>query len=216
MKKRVLTACLVGVFSFGVATAALAQAGHEEHHPQAAGEPTTASPQSMGMMGGGMGQTGMMRGMGGMGGMMCPMCAKMMGGGMGGETEAMEEMAGMGMMPDMGRMGMMDRSFFLDRVKEFGLNDEQVRKLKEVRQAARADNIRTAAELRIARLELRDLLAGEWKLETAEKLVRNIQKIRGDMEIRFLKAKKEAEMVLTPEQLKMARGGEEELEGLFR
>jgi Spy/CpxP family protein refolding chaperone len=134
--------------------------------------------------------------------------------------EGMEEMPGMtgGMRPMgmMGRMGMADRPFFLDRVKELGLSDEQVRKLKEIRQKARVDSIRAAAELRIARLELRDLLAGEWKLETAEKLVRNVQKMQGDLKVRFLKAKKEAEKVLTPEQLKMAQGGEEELEGLFR
>jgi hypothetical protein len=233
MKKLVLTVCLTGILSLCVAAAALAQAGHEEHHPQAAGEPA-AAPRPMGMtgMGGmpcapgmtgggmpgmGMGQMGMK---GGMGGMMCPMCAQMMGGGMMGEMEGMEEMPGMtgGMRPMgmMGRMGMADRPFFLDRVKELGLSDEQVRKLKEIRQAARVDSIRAAAELRIARLELRELLAGEWKLETAEKLVRNVQKMQGDMKVRFLKAKKEAEKVLTPEQLKMAQGGEEELEGLFR
>jgi hypothetical protein len=231
MKKLVLTVCLTGILSLCVAAAALAQAGHEEHHPQAAGEPA-AAPRPMGMtgmggmpcgmMGGGMpgmgmGQMGMK---GGMGGMMCPMCAQMMGGGMMGEMEGMEEMPGMtgGMRPMgmMGRMGMADRPFFLDRAKELGLSDEQVRKLKEIRQAARVDSIRAAAELRIARLELRDLLAGEWKLETAEKLVRNVQKMQGDMKVRFLKAKKEAEKVLTPEQLKMAQGGEEELEGLFR
>jgi hypothetical protein len=201
MRKPVLTVCIAVVLSFGVAAATLARAGHEEHHPQAAGEPTV-SPQSMEMMRmGGMGTKG------GMEGMMCPMCAQMMAGGMMAEREGMDERGG---------MGMMDRPFFLDRVKELGLGDEQVSKLKEVRQAARADNIRTAAELRIARLELLDLLAGEWKLETAEKLVRDMQKMQGDMKIRFLKAKKEAEQVLTPEQLKVARGGEEELEGLFR
>lgn len=210
MKKLVLTVCLTGILSLCVAAAALAQAGHEEHHPQAAGEPV-AGPQSMGMMGmGGMGMKS------GMGGMMCPMCAQMMAGGMMGEAEGMEEMAGMGMMPGMDRMRMMEHPFFLDRVKELGLSNEQVRKLKEVRQAARADNIRTAAEMWIARLELLDLLAGEWKLETAEKLVRNMQKMQGDMKVRLLKAMKEAEKVLTPEQLKMAHGGEEELEGLFR
>jgi len=192
MKKLILTICLAGALSLAAATAALAQAGHEAHHPRAAGEPV-AAPQSMGMMG--------------MGAMMCPMCGQMMGDGMHGMMEGMEEMHG---------MGMMDRPFFLDRVKELGLSGEQVRKLKEIRRAARTDNIRTAAELRIAHLELSDLLAGEWTVEAAEKLVRNTQKLQGDMKVRFIKAKREAEKVLTPEQLKMARGGEEELEGLFR
>lgn len=212
MKKLVLTVCLVGIFSLGTTVEALAQTGHEEHHPQKSGEPT-AVPQSMGMtgMGGmGMGQMGMM------GGMMCPMCAQMMGGGMMEKMEGMEEVAGMGMMPGMGRMEMMDRPFFLDRPKELGLNDEQVAKLRRIRQAHRTDNIRTAAEMKIAGMELRDLLAGEWTLEAAEKLVRNIQKMEGDMKVRFLRAKKEAEKVLTPEQLKVSRGGEEALEGLFR
>lgn len=219
MKKLVLTVCLAGIFSLGTTVVAFAQAEHEAHHPQAAGEPA-AAPQPMGMMGMGGGMPGMGTGkvgmMQGMGGMMCPMCAQMMGHGMMAEAEGMEEMAGMGMMPDMGRMGMIACPFFLDRTKELGLSDEQVAKLKDVRQAARADHIRTAAELRIAHLELLDLLAGEWTVEAAEKLVRNVQKMQGDTKVRFLKAKKEAEKVLTPEQLKMARGGEEELEGLFR
>jgi hypothetical protein len=59
------------------------------------------------------------------------------------------------------------------------------------------------------------MLAGEWTLEAAEKVVRNVQKMQGDQKVRFLKAKKEAEKVLTPEQLKMARNCQEELEGLF-
>lgn len=88
-------------------------------------------------------------------------------------------------------------------------------KLRSIRQAARADDIRASAELKIARLELHDLLAGDWTLEAAEKLVRNIQKVQGDMKVRYLKAKKEAEKVLTAEQLKKARG-EEELEELFQ
>lgn len=212
MKKLVLTVCLAGIFSLGTTVAALAQAEHEAHHPQAAGEPA-AVPQSMGMtgMGGmGMGQMGMK------GSMMCPMCAQMMGGGMMEKMEGMEEMAGMGMMPGMGRMEMLDRPFFLARAKELRLSDEQVAKLRSIRHAHRTDNIRTAAEMKIAGMELRDLLAGEWTLEAAEKLVRNMQKMEGDMKVRFLRAKKEAEKVLTPEQLNMARGGEEELEGLFR
>lgn len=204
MKKWILSLLSLGIFAVGNVSQALAQAGHEEHHPPTATVP--AQPMGPGGMTGGM--PGM--GMGQMGGMMCPMCAQMMGGGM------MEKMEGMGMMPGMGRMEMMDRPFFLDRTKELGLSDEQVAKLRRIRQAHRTDNIRTAAEMKIAGMELRDLLAGEWTLEAAEKLVRNIQKMEGDMKVRFLRAKKEAEKVLTPEQLKVSRGGEEALEGLFR
>lgn len=92
-----------------------------------------------------------------------------------------------------------------------------MKKLKEIRAACRRDNIRTAAELRITRLELEDLLAGEWAVEAAEKLIRTARKLEGDIQVRHLKAAQEARKVLTAEQLTKAVAGEgAAMEELFR
>lgn len=96
---------------------------------------------------------------------------------------------------------MMDHAFYLDRAVELGLTDEQTMKLRAVRAACRRDNIRTAAEIKIARLDLEDLLAGDWTLEEAEKAIRAIQTRQGDMQVRHLRAIREAEKILTAEQL---------------
>lgn len=115
--------------------------------------------------------------------------------------------------------GMMDRAFYLDRSAELGLTAEQVEKLKAIRAACRKDNIRTAADLRIARLDMDDLLDGSWRVEDAEKLIRSIKKLEGDIQVRHLLAEKEAEKVLTAEQLKKASAAErvdESLEALLQ
>lgn len=109
---------------------------------------------------------------------------------------------------------MMARTFFLDRADELGLQRSQIERLKEFRDACHRDNLRTAAEVKIARLELKDLLEGDWRLDTAEKMVRNIGKLEGDMKVRHLKVVREALDVLTPEQTaKLSAQGS--LESLF-
>lgn len=101
---------------------------------------------------------------------------------------------------------MMDREFFLDRIVELGLSDDQVTRLRAIRNACRQDNIRTGAEARIVRLELDDLLAlDDWTPAAAEKLIRQQQKFEGDMQVRHLQAVAEARKVLTKEQLRRLR-----------
>lgn len=108
----------------------------------------------------------------------------------------------MAMEPDMMRT-MMNREFFLDRIVELGLGDDQVAKLRAIRSACRQDNIRTGAEARIVRLELDDLLAlDDWSVAAVEKLIRQQQKLEGDMQVRHLQAVAEARKVLTKEQLR--------------
>ena len=128
-------------------------------------------------------------------------------------------MMGHGMMG----MGMMDHQaghlFFLDRADELGLSSEQVDKLKTLQTECRRDNIRNVAELKIVRLELADLLVTEnWSLQDAEKLVRKVQKMEGDIQVRHLQALNAARKILTEEQLKQARSGETsgDLESLFQ
>ena len=119
-------------------------------------------------------------------------------------------MMGMGMMDHgMMGMGMMDRqmghAFYLDRADELGLSADQVAKLKVLQSDSRKDNIRNAAEVKIARLELADLLDGkDWSLKDAEPLIRKVQKLEGDIQVRYLQAVSDARKVLTAEQLKQA------------
>ena len=206
----------VCVFGLVTVTGALG-AEHEAHHPAAEEEAAAtatkvqpdaaaqAMPGMMGMMGQGAGMMNMMgqKG-GGMTNMPCldpsaPSSRLHMMGGMLSGRMTMEP----GMMKRM-----MDREFFLDRAGQLGLSAEQVTRLRAIRSACRKDNIRTGAEARIARLELDDLLGrDDWSLDEAEKLIRKMQKLEGDMLFRHLQAAAEAREVLTPEQLETVRSG---------
>jgi len=134
--------------------------------------------------------------------------------------EGMGNMMGPGMSGMMGGMGhQMEHMVFLDRSEELGLSTEQVGKLKAIHTECRKDNIRTAAEAKIVRLELAELLSGDaWKVKDAEALVRKAQKLEGDIQVRHLQAQSDARTVLTAEQLKKVQSGgnADNLEGLFQ
>lgn len=113
----------------------------------------------------------------------------------------------------------MDREFFLDRVESLELTPDQVTKLKNIRSDCRKENIRNAAEVKIVRLDLKDLLNdADWTLKDAEALIRKIQTLEGDILVRHLQAITLARSVLSAEQLqKVTTDGEsEDLEDLFK
>lgn len=95
---------------------------------------------------------------------------------------------------------MMDRIFYLDRSDELGLDAGQVARLKEIRNACRADNIRSGADLKVVRLELEEALQGEWRLKGVEPLLLKIHRIENEIQVRHLRALEEARSVLTAEQ----------------
>ncbi len=214
MKRVLFTAALVSFFIGTTVTSSLAAAEHEAHHP--AGAQSAATTPSQGMMG----QQGKAQ---------MPCMAEqatgskaqmmgMMGNGMG-------DMMGAGMsgMMGNGKKGMMEQRmahmFYLDRAAELGLSTDQVGKLKALHSDCRKDNIRNAAEAKIARLELADLLGNDnWLLKDAEAKVLKVQKLEGDIQIRHLQAVNAARKVLTAEQLKQARSGGNSgnLESLFQ
>ncbi len=109
----------------------------------------------------------------------------------------------------------LEREFFLDRQAELGLTAEQVKMLREIRSACRADNIRNGAELKITRLEFAELIEGNAAPEVSEPLVRKIHTLQGDMEVRHLKARQAALQVLTSDQQEKVKG-DFGLESLFR
>jgi Spy/CpxP family protein refolding chaperone len=107
---------------------------------------------------------------------------------------------------------MMEREFFLDRAEELNLTAEQVDRLGAIRNTCRKENIRTGAEARIARMDLDDLLSQKsWSIKEAEKLVRQMQTLEGDMLVRHLQAVTEARKVLTADQLKKAESGSQDV-----
>ncbi len=225
MKKVLYMAVLVGFFLGASVLTSLAASEHESHHPAAA--QAAATPSSRGMMmqqGAGMNQMPCMAAQSS--GSNSPMMG-MMGGGMGDMMgRGMSGMMDGGGMHDMmqgGQMGMMEQRmehvFFLDRADELGLSADQISSLKAIHVDCRKENIRTAAEVKIARLELSALLSGDsWTLKDAEPLVRKVQTLEGDIHVLHLQAVSDARKVLTAEQLQQAHadGGAEKLESLFQ
>ena len=226
MKKVLYTTVLISFFMGATVLTSLAASDHEAHHP--GGEQTAAPTSSEKMMmpqAAGMGQMPCMTApaSGSMAPMMGMMGGKGMGGMMGAGRSGMMGGQGMHSMMHGGQMGMMEQGmrhmFYLDRADELGLSSEQVNKLKAIQVEGRKDNIRNAAEAKIARLELSDLLSGDtWALKDAEPLVRQVQQLEGDIQVRHLQAVSDAREVLTAEQLNQAYadGGAGNPESLFQ
>lgn len=223
MKRSLYIAALISFFMGTTVLTSVAASEHESHHPMGA---QTAATSSQGMMsqGAGMNQMPCMAApsSGGSSQMMGTM-GKGMGGMMGSGRSGMMSGAGMHSMMHGGQMGMMQHGmrhmFYLDRAEELGLSAEQVNKLKTIHAESRKDNIRNAAETKIARLELSELLANNaWTLKDAESLIRKVQTLEGDIRIRHLQAISDARKVLTAEQLKQvqADGSTGSLEDLFQ
>ncbi|WP_303721789.1 hypothetical protein [Malonomonas rubra] len=154
----------------------------------------------------------------------CMMGPNMMGPNMMGPNMMGPNMMGPNMMgPNMMGPNMMDcrkeHLFFLGQAKELELSEKQIAELKTIHSDCRKENIRTAAEVKIVRLELAELLASDdWSLKDAEDLVRKAQKLEADIQVRHLQAFNAARKVLTKEQLDKARsgGGVKNLEDLFQ
>ncbi len=210
---RVFPVLLSMLLAFG-ATAAFAQdrsdqsaSGMQERMHGMDMQDMQEKMQGMKGMHGMQGMQGMQQGMSGYcpmadSGMPCPHCPKQTGMACPNCTQMQGSAHGMsgGMM-----MGGMDKQFYLDRRKDLDLDKDQIRKLIEIRSNYQAENIRTKAELQLAHMEVVDLITGEdWEMNQVEKLVRQIQELEGDMVLRHLQAKKEAQQVLTQEQRQKA------------
>jgi len=214
MKRVLFTAVLISVFMGGTVITSLAASEHEAHHPARTQSAATSSKQGM------MSSQGMTQ-------MPCMAAAEagsmsqligMMGQGMGDMMGA-----GMGKMMSVGKKRMMGQRmahmFYLNRADELGLSADQFRKLKTLHMECRKENIRNTAEAKIARLDLADLLDGDnWSLKDAESLIRKVQKLEGDIQVRHLQAVSDARQVLTAEQLKQAHADDSagNLESLFQ
>lgn len=92
-------------------------------------------------------------------------------------------------------------SFMLRHREELKLSSEQVRGLERIRGDFRREAIRREAELRVAELDLDQLLEAERvDLEKVEAKIREIERLRGDLEIARVRAIEEGKALLSPEQ----------------
>lgn len=102
-----------------------------------------------------------------------------------------------------GRGGMMRPGFFLRFKAQLGLSNDQVLSLRALRSEHAKQAIRRYANIKIARLELKDLLAEEtWNVPRAEEKIRQISRIRTQARLTRLHALARARDILTPEQRK--------------
>jgi hypothetical protein len=161
------------------------------------------APVQSGMMGQGqMGQSGEARepsaggmmgqgGMSGMGMMGPQMMQQMMRGMMGGGMQGMPE-----------RMGMPSPSQLVSMLKaELGLSDDQAKKLREIFFQALKTGIKQRADLRIAEVELRELLdTDSVEMGQVEAKLKAIEGLRTALRLSLIKAHEQAKAVLTSEQ----------------
>ena len=123
-------------------------------------------------------------------------------GGVKGEKAGHEE--GMPMMGQMGhhRMWMMkaDRRIW-KALSDLGLDENQKKAIKDIRTLARKDAIRKAADIKIARIELREILDKDpVDMGAVEAKLKQMESLRTDLHMSRIKAMEEIKATLTPEQ----------------
>lgn len=114
------------------------------------------------------------------------------------EKEVKRGGMGSGMM-----MGCCKKEFFLCCKEKLELTDEQVKSLKSIKMDFIKADIQKEADLKIAELELKELMAAD-KMDMAkvEKMIKDIHMMKAEKKIAHLKAFEKAKSILTPEQLK--------------
>lgn len=92
-------------------------------------------------------------------------------------------------------------SFMLEHKDALELSAEQVDALEKLRSRFERAAIRREAEIKVARLELDELLdADTVDLEKAEEKIREVEQLRGDEKLSRIRTVEEAKAVLRPEQ----------------
>jgi hypothetical protein len=125
----------------------------------------------------------------------CPMM-----GGRGMMDGRMMEMGDGGMMGEQGSIGI-----YLLCAGELGLNNEQVKKLKDRQSAFLKESIDLRAKLQVSRIELSELLDQDPVNMTAvEKKVRANQDLTATLILAAIRANQDAKNILTPDQRKKA------------
>lgn len=109
-----------------------------------------------------------------------------------------------GQMMEMGNMEMMggDMMCMADG-KKMGLTDEQMAKMKPIHSEMQKKQLRSAAELKIAEIELKEIMeVKEFNLDKAAFAIKKIANMKTIQHLEMVKAMKDMRAVLTDEQFK--------------
>ncbi len=200
MKKAVLTSVLAAaalVLFLSIGAQAETMGGSSMHGGKMLTNPSGSAQQPYGWTGYGMGP-GMMGGMGSgmMGGMGRGMMGGMGRGMMGGMGSGM--MGGMG--PGMMGYGGHGRLQYLQQALD--LSDEQVNKIRSFFTESRKEAIKKGAEIRIANIELRELIRSpKTDMNAVKAKLDEIARLRTALSMARIEKHEKVKSVLTPEQL---------------
>ena len=130
---------------------------------------------------------------------------------MGSGTMGMMEGGGMG-----GHMGMMEPGPMLRMLKtELALSEGQEKQLKDIVYQAAKTGIKQRAEVRVAELELQQLLdADPVDMGKVEAKLKDIEGLRTALRLNLIKAHEQAKGVLSPEQRQKFEGIHDRLPGM--
>ncbi len=98
------------------------------------------------------------------------------------------------------------QGFFLNQAEELGLDAPQVARLDKLKTESQKAVIRKQADLRVAQLELNELLQdANAKRSNLEAKAKKVEELRSGIRLTEFNARLEARAVLTPEQLQKAK-----------
>jgi Spy/CpxP family protein refolding chaperone len=121
-----------------------------------------------------------------------------MGPGMMGNCGMHGNMMGAGMMGDCGMCGIM-----MDRLTDLNLDEQQRTAINAIKSKMMKDTIRKSADMRIAQIELNDLLQQDpLDMKAVEAKMKQLESMRTEMRLSHLKAMEDIKAKLTPEQRK--------------
>ncbi len=103
-----------------------------------------------------------------------------------------------------GKGSMMEREHHFSRMlASLGLDDKQTESIRAIRSKVKKDMVKKRAELEIARIDLRDLLAKDQvDMSAVETMVKKMSGLQTEIRIARIKSMQEIKAVLTPEQRK--------------
>jgi Spy/CpxP family protein refolding chaperone len=108
---------------------------------------------------------------------------------------------GTGMMGD--GMGMDREHYMMRKMMSLGLDEKQMEEIKAIHLNSRKEAIRKKADLEIAEIELREIMAQDpVDLRAAEAKVKQIEALKVGMKMEHIKTMEEIKGKLTPEQKK--------------
>jgi hypothetical protein len=105
--------------------------------------------------------------------------------------------------------------FYLCCAEGLELTDEQVASLKSIKMNYLKAKIQEEADLKIAELELKELMSAEkTDMAKVEKMIKSIYIMKAEKKIAALKAQEKAKGVLTPEQLQKKKEHHKKMKGM--